>query len=142
MITPDRAAGLGEFIDRQNVSFITSIDGEGYPVVKAMLPPSKREGIKIFYYHTNTSSRRVAQYRQNQKAALYFCDERAFIGLMLKGTMEVLEDAAAKEMLWRDEYKMYYLGGVSEPDYCILKFTAQSGRRYGGDFTSTDFLIP
>jgi general stress protein 26 len=135
------AEQIAAFIDRQSVSFISSVDEEGYPAMKAMLPPSKRVGIAVFYFHTNTSSRRVAQYRQNSKASLYFCDEAAFIGLMLKGEMEVLEDAASKEMLWKDAYTLYYPGGVTEPDSCILKFTARTGRRYGGDFTSTDFCI-
>ncbi len=131
----------GDFIDRRSVSFISSADDEGYPVIRAMLPPCKRLGIRIFYYHTNTSSQKVAQYRKNPKASLYFCDERSFIGLMLKGEMEVLEDAAAKEMLWRDEYGLYYPGGIADPDYCVLKFTARAGRRYGGDFTTEDFSI-
>ena len=30
------------FIDKQNISFISSIDGDGFPNVKAMLKPRKR----------------------------------------------------------------------------------------------------
>ena len=131
---------IASLIGRRSVSFISSIDDDGYPNMKAMLSPCKCEGLKIFYYHTNTSSMRVAQYRKNPKASLYFCDERAFLGVMLKGEMEVLEDAASKEMLWRDEYVMYYPGGVADPDYCVLKFTAQTGRRYG-NFSSENFMI-
>jgi general stress protein 26 len=43
---------IGSIIDRQGVSFISSVDGNGYPNTKAMLPPVKREGIKTFYWHT------------------------------------------------------------------------------------------
>lgn len=49
---------IGSLIDRQNTSFIGSIDQNGFPNVKAMLPPRKREGIKTFYFTTNTSSKR------------------------------------------------------------------------------------
>lgn len=35
---------------------------------------------------------RVAQFGRNKKAYVYFCDNRFFRGIMLKGTMEVLED--------------------------------------------------
>ena len=59
---------------------------------------------------------------------------------MLKGTMEVMEDADAKEMIWRDGDTMYYPGGVTDPDYCVLKFKAQSGRYYA-NFKSEDFEI-
>ena len=97
---------IGNLIEKQGVSFISSVDEGGFPNTKAMLPPCKREGIKVFYFHTNTSSMRVSQYLENPKACLYFCDRRFFRGVMLKGTMEVLEDSSSKEMLWKDEYKL------------------------------------
>jgi general stress protein 26 len=37
---------IGNLIDKQNVSFIASISEEGFPNMKAMLPPRKRIGIK------------------------------------------------------------------------------------------------
>ncbi len=105
-----------------------------------MLPPRIREGIKIFYFTTNTSSRRVAQYRKDPKACIYFCDKRFFRGVMLKGTMEVLEDAQSKELIWQDGDTMYYPEGVTDPDYCVLRFTATQGRFYS-HFKSEDFDI-
>jgi general stress protein 26 len=136
----DAEQTIGNLIDRQGVSFIGSIDDEGFPNSKAMLPPRKREGIKVFYFTTNTSSMRVAQYRTNPKACVYFCDKRFFRGVMLRGTMEVLEDAASKEMVWREGDTLYYSKGVTDPDYCVLRFTAQTGRYYA-NFSSEDFAI-
>ncbi|ADY55602.1 pyridoxamine 5'-phosphate oxidase-related FMN-binding protein [Syntrophobotulus glycolicus DSM 8271] len=134
------AQTIGDLIDKQNVSFISSIDVEGFPYTKAMLSPRKREGIKTFYFTTNTSSMRVAQYRENPKACIYFCDKRFFRGAMLKGFMEVLEDIESKEMIWQEGDTMYYHKGATDPDYCVLKFTAQSGRYYS-NFHSEDFII-
>jgi general stress protein 26 len=131
---------IGNLIDKQKVSFISSVGEDGFPNTKAMLPPRRREGIKTFYFTTNTSSMRVAQYCEDPKACIYFCDKRFFRGAMLKGTMEVLKDSDSKEMVWRDGDTMYYPGGVTDPDYCVLKFTAQSGRYYA-NFHSKDFGI-
>ena len=131
---------IGNLIDRQGVSFLGSVDAEGFPNAKAMLPPRKREGIRAFYFTTNTSSQRVAQYRKNPKACVYFCDRRFFRGVMLKGAVEVLEDADSKEMIWREGDTSYYPLGVTDPDYCVLKFTAQSGRYYSS-FHSEDFTV-
>ena len=121
---------VGSMIDKQRVAFIGSLDLEGFPNVKAMLQPRKREGIKTIYLTTNTSSMRVAQYRKDNRACVYFCDSRFFRGVMLRGTMEVLTDSASKEMIWREGDTMYYKEGVTDPDYCVLKFTAISGRVY------------
>jgi len=136
----DAGQTIGNLIDKQGVAFISSLDEEGFPNTKAMLPPRKRVGIKTFYFTTNTSSMRVRQFRINPKACIYFCDKRFFRGVMLKGTMEVLEDAASKEMIWQDGDTMYYPKGVTDPDYCVLKFTAQTGRYYA-NFSSENFMI-
>ena len=131
---------IGNLIDKQNVSFIASISEDGFPNMKAMLPPRKREGIKEFWFSTNTSSMRVAQYRSNPNASIYFYDKRFFRGVMLIGTMEILEDDDSKQMIWQEGDTMYYAGGVKDPDYCVLKFTAQKGRYYA-NFKSETFLI-
>jgi general stress protein 26 len=131
---------IGNLVDKQGVSFIGSIDESGFPNMKAMLPPRKREGIREFWFSTNTSSRRVAQYRADDRACIYFCDRRFFRGVQLLGTMEVLEDAASKEMIWQEGDTTYYADGVTDPDYCVLKFTAHKGRFYS-NFSSEDFEV-
>lgn len=136
----DAQKTIGNLIDKQGVAYIASISQDGFPNMKAMLPPRKREGIRTFYFTTNTSSMRVAQYRQNPSASIYFCDKRFFRGVMLVGQMQVLEDAQTKQMIWREGDTMYYPGGVTDPDYCVLKFVAQSGRYYA-NFKSETFAI-
>lgn len=136
----DAVKTIGNLIDKQNVAFISSVDENGYPNTKAMLPPRKREGIKVFYFTTNTSSMRVSQYRKNPQACIYFCDRRFFRGAMLIGTMEVLEESFYKEMIWQEGDTMYYPEGVTDPDYCVLRFTATEGRFYS-NFSSEYFDI-
>ena len=131
---------IGNLIDKQKIAFIASVDADGFPNMKAMLSPRKRNGLKEIWFSTNTSSIRVAQYRENPKASVYFYDKRFFRGAQLRGTMEVLEDATIKEELWEFGDKMYYPKGVTDPDYCVLKFTAQNGRYYS-NFKSEDFEV-
>lgn len=136
----DAEKTIGNLIDKQGVSYIASISEDGFPNIKAMLPPRKRIGIKEFYFTTNTSSMRAAQYRKNPNASIYFCDKRFFRGVMLVGSMEVLEDSKNKEMIWREGDTMYYPLGVTDPDYCVLKFVATGGRYYS-NFKSETFEI-
>ncbi len=49
---------------------------------------------------------------------------------MLMGRMEVLTDRKSREMIWLEGDTMYYPGGVTDPDYCVLKFTAGKMRIY------------
>ncbi len=71
---------IGNLIDKQNVSFISSIGDDGFPYTKAIATPRKREEIKVFYFTTNTSSMRVAQYRNNPKACIYILRQNGFSG--------------------------------------------------------------
>ena len=104
---------IGKMADTLPVSFISSVDEDGYPCTKAMLSPRVRDGIKVFYFTTN---------------------------MMLRGTMEVLTDATSKEKIWRNGDEQYYPGGVTDPNYCVLKFTATDGRFYS-DFYPRSFMI-
>lgn len=122
---------LYTFIEKQKTAFVASVDEEGFPNIKAMFAPRKIEN-NCFYFTTNTSSLRAGQFMKNPKASIYFYNSGRFKyeGVMLVGIMEVLQDAKIKEEIWRDGDTLYYKEGVTDPDYCVLKFTAVKGRHY------------
>ena len=63
---------IQKFIKKQKVSFICSVDENGYPNVKAMLKPRKMSSLKEFYFSTNTLSLRVKQFLNNPNAVFIF----------------------------------------------------------------------
>lgn len=130
-----------EFINRQKVAFVASVDEDGFPNMKAMYAPRKIED-NSFYFSTNTSSMRVQQFLNNPKASIYFYSKGRFKyeGVLLVGTMEVLHDEEIKREIWQVGDTMYYKQGVTDPDYCVLKFTAVKGRHYSA-FKSENFEL-
>jgi general stress protein 26 len=136
----DAESKIGNLIDQQNVSFISSVDEEGFPNTKAMLAPVKRNGIKEIFWHTNAGSMRIKQFSKNSKACVYFCDNRSFRGIMLVGNMEIVQDKAIMQELWKDDYNIYYKDGVFGGDYTVIKFTAIKGRYYS-NFKSADIIV-
>ena len=139
-MTKDLIKTALSIIDKSGKAIIGSVDDEGYPNLKAMLKPRETKGIQTFYFTTNTSSMRVKQYRKNPKSAIYFHDASFFRGVMLKGLMEVVEDQKTKDRIWREGDEIYYTKGIADPDYCVLKFTAESGRLYE-NFRSENFNV-
>ncbi len=97
-----------------------------------MLKTRKHNKLKEFYFSTNTSSMRVKQYKKNKNASIYFYHKGIikYVSVMLKGKMEVLTDQDTKNMIWKKKDIIFYKKGVTDPDYCVLKFTAKSGRYY------------
>lgn len=122
-------AKLLELVANSRDALVGSVDANGYPNIKVMFR-MENEGLKTFWFSTNTSSKRVAQFRANPKASIYFCSPSTGQGLMLVGTMEVTRDPEALRRLWRDGFERYYPQGVDDPDYSVLRFTATKGNYY------------
>ncbi len=120
-----------EFISKQKTAFISSINGEGYPVTRAMLCPREIDGNDI-YFSTNTSSNKVKQYLANNKACVYFYKRGRFNyeGVTILGRMEVCTDQPTKDKIWRFGDKIFYKKGVTDPDYCVLRFTGEEVEYY------------
>jgi pyridoxamine 5'-phosphate oxidase len=108
---------------------VCSLDENGYPNVKAMFK-SIHDGLKTFYFSTNTSSMRTQQFMHCPKASLYFHGPEQINGLMLVGDMEVLSDVESKRKLWHEGDERYYPLGPTDPDYSVLRFTARTGNYY------------
>ena len=96
-----------------------------------MLAPRKIENGEI-YFTTNTSSNKIKQYFANDKACVYFYKRGRFKyqGVTIIGEMEVCTDQATKDEIWRAGDKMFYKQGVTDPDYCVLKFKCKSAECY------------
>lgn len=115
--------------NRSGIIMLGTNGDEGYPNIKAMIK-MENEGLNRIWLSTNTSSKRVAQLNRNPKACVYFVDFEQWMGLMLAGDVEVLQDLESKQRLWREGFEKYYPTGVTDPDYSVLRFTAQWGNYY------------
>lgn len=136
----DQEKTIGGLIDKCSYAQICYVNDLGFPITKAMLMPRERNGIKEFWFSTNTSSMKIKCFKNNPKASIYFLDKRFFRGVNLVGTAEVLETKEEKERIWKDGDTMYYPLGVTDPDYCVVKITVTHGRYYS-NFHSEDFEV-
>lgn len=139
MIKEEAIRHSQELMERCAIAMVGSNGPEGFPNIKAMIKMETEE-LHTVWFSTNTSSRRVAQFRTDPRASVYFVDFDRWEGLMLIGEMEVLDDPASRQRLWREGYERYYPLGVNDPDYTVLRFTARKGNYYHG-LENTDFEI-
>ncbi len=116
-------------IEKSNFCMLGTNGEDGFPNIKGMTN-LKHEGIKKIWFSTNTSSKRVQQLRKDNRACVYYVDEKPFRGLMLVGTIKILQDIESKRMLWTEGAEKYYPLGVEDPDYSVLYFTAKRGNYY------------
>jgi general stress protein 26 len=128
-----------KLIEKSKICLLGTNGEDGFPNIKAMLN-LKHEDLKKIWFSTNTTSRRVQQIRKDNRACVYYVDEKSFSGLMLIGTIEILQDIDSRKMLWMEGAEVYYPMGVEDPDYSVLGFTAQRGNYYHG-LTNINFEI-
>jgi general stress protein 26 len=130
LMQKDEAKGQGlALVNSAKIAMLGTNGDDGYPNIKAMIKV-ENEGLKRIWFSTNTSSKRVAQLLRDPKACVYFVDFDQWKGLMLVGTVEVLQDAESRERVWTEGDEKYYALGVTDPDYSVLRFTAEWGNYY------------
>ncbi|NMA06729.1 MAG: pyridoxamine 5'-phosphate oxidase family protein [Ruminococcaceae bacterium] len=120
---------IEKLIRRSKVCVLGSVDVNGYPNSKALFRPRKILGVKTFYLPTSIKSEHVSQVASNPRTSLYFFKRWfGFKGVLLVGNAEIITDTDVKEMLWEKKDLKIFAGGVTDPDYCVLKFTCINGR--------------
>lgn len=125
-----------ELMEISEACYLTTIDDLGFPQTRAMLNlrnsglyPNlvplfkKHNNDHLVYFTTNASSQKIIQIKNNPKVSVYYAKPIEWRGLMLGGTMEIVEEQAIKDALWQDSWTMYYPGGPTDDDYAILGLT-------------------
>ena len=108
----DRTIGQKRALDLMAgtpTAVLTTMDADGWPSTRAMLNLRNEETypdlIPVFdshradlvvYFTTNTSSEKISQIAQNEKASVYYCNPSEWRGLMLGGMISVVSDPELK----------------------------------------------
>lgn len=115
-------------MEKASIATIANIDDQGYPRAST-ISNIKTDGVKEVWFVTGLKSSKVKFFTMNNRASVCYCDEgnNNNNNITLIGTVEVLTDPQLKKQLWMDWFINYFPGGVLDPNYCILKFTANAG---------------
>lgn len=106
-----------------SVATIAKIDDKGYPRAST-ISNIKTDGVKTVWFSTGLKSSKAKFFMQNNKASV--CYREGGNNITLTGTIEILTDPELKKQLWVDWFIDHFPGGVTDPNYCILKFTARA----------------
>ena len=123
-----------DLMARLPVCHLTTVDAEGFPQTTAMNNlrcareyPSLvdlyqgQDNAFLLYLSASMQSDKVARIRATPKVCVYFCVPDQFIGLMLRGTIEVITDQAMKRRIWQQGWTLYYPNGPEGPEYGVLR---------------------
>jgi len=96
------------------IAIVGSIGLRGDPQIKALIK-ARHEGLKTFWFSTNTSSEHVALFREDPRAWIYFAEGNGgpWRGVALSGRMELLQDRALREQSWEEGCERHCPEGVN-----------------------------
>lgn len=140
----DYKDSLLALIESEKTVFLSTIDAEGYPSTRAMLNlknPSlyphlkelydKEENPFTIYLSTNTSSLKMTEIVVNDKVCLYYFDPANYLGITLRGKVEIINDNDFKKKAWTQGWEASYPGGPESADYTILRFIPDKLKSFG-----------
>ena len=112
------------------------IDENGYPSVSA-ISLCYPETISELHFTTTLDSNKTKRLQQNNKASINCYSDMNNITLV--GEANILTDQASKSKYWQDWFIHIYPGGKTDPNYCVIKFTAKHASLWiddeGAEFT-------
>lgn len=119
---------IGDFIDKQNICFFSTLDELGYPNIECISSIRKRNKLEYFYICTPGFYNIAKESFNYEKSCVYFCDEKNMRCVMFRGESEIINDIDIKKELWLDSDSIYFPGGYEDKEYYIIKFKILDAR--------------
>ncbi len=137
-----------ELMGTANAAVLTTIDRAGFPQTRAMFNLRNGEMFPeiapLFEEHdydlmiiftTNTSSAKVGDIRENPAVSVYYYIQDEWRGVMLGGSIEIVDDIELKRALWQEGWERYYPKGYNDPDHTVLRLLPSTVRGWNQSHT-------
>lgn len=121
--------------------FLATNGSHGHPNVRAMMPLRIDGGVQTIWFSTGLDSSKIIELVKDDKAAVYGYSSRSMAEFRLWGRTTILEDAASRKLIWVDDLKEHFPGGLNDPNLRVLRFDVVSGLYCNKDGKSGIFTI-
>lgn len=115
-------AKANQIIKTCGVACFAVTDEDGFPSA-SMVTVIKQENIFEAYIATGKNSNKTKRLLHDKRASV--CYHPPGSNITLVGEAEILTDQKTKSRCWIDGFIEHFPGGETDPNYCIIKFTAK-----------------
>jgi general stress protein 26 len=105
-----------------SAAYVGLIDDDGYPMVSTIAPVDP-ENIFEVYFVTGIHSNKYKCLQNNKRGSI--CFHAGGDNITLIGEAEILTDQSSKSSFWKNDFAEFFPNGVSDPTYCVIKFTTR-----------------
>jgi len=131
----DAQSRILQILQKNPFVSLATFGPDEWPNVRVLLVAA-HDGVDSIWFATGTDSPKIAELRNNPKAAIYGFDMEAMTEYRLFGQVELLSDSASRRKIWRDDFIQYFPDGVDSPTMIVLRFNTDHGfyDNYGKEF--------
>jgi general stress protein 26 len=122
----DSKSRVLEMLEKNPFVSLATFGAGDWPDVRVLLVAAK-DGVDSLWFATEVRSNKIAQLRNNPKAAIYGYDMEEMTEFRLFGKVELLDDTASRRKIWRDEFVQHFPDGVDSPTMIVLRFDTDHG---------------
>ena len=126
-----------QMISKCDAAYLGVIDENGYPSVSTV-SNLKPNGIFEAYFAGGMGGNKAKRLLKDSRASV--CFRTGSDNITLVGHAEILTDQPTKTRLWEDWFISHFPLGKTDPNYCIIKFTAKRASLWVG-YESAEFTI-
>ncbi|MFA4930504.1 MAG: pyridoxamine 5'-phosphate oxidase family protein [Patescibacteria group bacterium] len=112
-----------ELLVKTQLINLATVDTTGAPEVRMMLNGGT-EGLDLWMI-TNASSSKMEHIGNDPRVCIFAADAEKLRGLKVCGEMEVIEDMAVKEKVWKEEWRQWYADGPADSEFVLMKLHAK-----------------
>jgi len=130
-------AKANQIIRNCDTAYLAVIDENGFPHVSTV-SAIKPEDIFTAHFATGMGANKTKRLLRDKRASV--CYRADSNNITLVGEAEILTDQETKNRCWLDWFINHFPGGETDPNYCIVKFTAKRASLWI-DNESAEFII-
>jgi len=131
----DAKSGVLRILQKNPFVSLATFGPDDWPNVRVLLVAAN-DGVDLLWFATETETPKIAEIRNNPKAAIHGFDMEAMTEFRLFGKIELLSDSASRRKIWRNDFIQHFPDGVDSPTMIVLRFETDHGYydNYGKEF--------
>jgi len=109
-----------DLITRNRYAKLITFGQDGAPRARIMTNLPVGSDMTI-WFATGLSTSKIQDIRKNPTVSVFIDDPHDHTNASITGTAEIITDDRLRKKFWRDGFGFFFLGGPTDPDYCLLK---------------------
>lgn len=111
--------------DAQGV-WVASYGLNDYPDIRSM-SVLEREGMDVFWFSTTSDAKKIREFRQNPRVAIYGMLPEGLFEFRLFGNITLHTDLELKKRFWDEKFRFCWPDGPESDDIMIVRFETIGG---------------